>query len=444
MLTTRVVYWFRRDLRLRDNRALARAYAEADEIIALYVLDRAELARRGLEPGHRWFTLLYNALKEMEKEIRVHVYEGSPPDVLEDLISRYKVQSVYTAKALMWSEREQVEKVHVVCKRAGVQLFEVPDNVLVNSDGVEPARSFTSFYKSWLKRVDSTVASSVGTRKFIEVDAPRTRDVLGKYTTAREHEDMLSPSWAYTRLKSFDFSKYGKYRDYPFIDGTSRLSPFINLGILSVRVVYNESVNRSSEFTRQLAWREYYYALAAKYPWMRFQELKPYMRGFEWENNDYYIECFVEGKTGYPIVDAGIRQLKLEGWVHNRIRLVMANFLVKDLMIDWRMGEKFFSKYLLDYDEVLNSGNWQWAASVGVDPIPLRIFNPITQAEKYDPLCYFIKKYIPELEGEDCRALKNPIAYRVSSYVEPIVNHYERARRFVEIVRGRLRRSWST
>lgn len=433
----RAVYWFRRDLRLRDNRALARVCSEADEIIGVYVLTNSELALKDSEHGRRRLKLLFNSLLELDREARVHVFEGDPDIVIEDLVSRYRAEAVYTAKPLSWSEKEWVERVRGVCSRLGVKFVEVLDNVLVDPYSLDPGRSFNTFYTRWLRRVDACTDARADAKKFIEIDAPRVEELLRKYALADVQDEFLTPSWAMSRLKTFSFEKYSRLRDLPYIDGTSRLSPFINIGVLSVREVYREAVGRSNEFIRQLAWRDYYYAIWVRSPWMRDLELKPYMRGFKWENNEYYVKCFMEGKTGYPIVDAGIRQLKTEGWVHNRVRLILASFLVKDLLVDWRVGEQFFRKHLVDYDEVLNVGNWQWAASTGVDPLPVRVFNPIRQAERYDPLCYYIKKYIPELEGEDCRALHNPLAYKIRGYVEPIVDHYERTRYFLGLVKER-------
>lgn len=434
----RVVYWFRRDLRTRDNRALAQAYSDADEVIALYVLNPLELAKKSPELRRKLLTLLLNSLIELDKEVKLHVYEGDPAETIEDISSRYKVSAVYTAKPLTWGERDQVKAVRDRCEKLGVRLVEVPDNTLVDTNEVEPGRTFDSFYKKWLKRVDTSITERVGSKKFIEVDASRAIEIYKKHSNEVDGKDALTPRWAYNRLRTFEFEKYGRLRNYPYLDSTSRLSTFINIGVLSIREVYNQALNRSSEFVRQLAWRDYYYTLGARYPWMKDLELKPYMRGFKWENNEYYIRSYMEGKTGYPIIDAGIRQLKSEGWIHNRVRLILASFLVKDLLVDWRVGEEFFRKYLLDYDEVLNTGNWQWAASTGVDPLPVRVFNPIKQAERYDPICYYIKTYIPELEGEDCRALQNPLVYRVKGYPEPIVDHYERSRYFLKLIKERL------
>lgn len=437
----RAIYWFRRDLRLWDNRALARAYMDADEVIAVFVLSEQELSKKYLDQKDKWLKLLFNALTWMEKEIRIHVFIGEPAEVMENLVSKYRANAVYTAKPLSWSEKEQVEKVRRVCESLGARLIEVLDNVLVDPYEVALTGSFESFYRRWLSKVDSSLIGKVKTRKFIEIEGARVSEAFEKLLPRGSRNEVLTPLWAYNRLRTFDFGRYDEFRNYPYLDSTSRLSPFINIGVLSIREIYDRAVGKSREFVRQLAWRDYYYAIWVKYPWMKDQELKPFMRGIKWENNEYYMKCYMEGKTGYPIVDAGIRQLKTEGWIHNRIRLILASFLVKDLLVDWRIGEEFFRKYLVDYDEVLNMGNWQWAASTGIDPLPVRIFNPVKQAERYDPQCYYIRKYIPELEGEDCRALQNPLAYRIKGYVEPIVDHYERTRYFLEHVKKRFHRT---
>lgn len=438
----RVLYWFRRDLRLYDNRALAEAYSVADEIIPIYILDEDTIRERGIDLSHRWVLFLAGLLREIGMEIKLHVFIGRTYDIFEELLDRYRFDAVYTVRPLSWSEERLAERVREVCSKLGVVYREVSDNTLVDPLKMELGRSFTSFYEKWIKSIDISTAPNVPAKKFMDIDGPGIEEFMQRIGVRDGDigDRSLEPSWGRSRLYSFNFESYDKLRDYPYIDGTSRLSHFISLGALSIREVFNVARERSKEFVRQLAWRDYYYTLYARYPWMNRLELKPYMRGFEWENNSYYIECFTKGETGYPIVDAGIRQLKKEGWIHNRVRLVVASFLTKDLLVDWRIGEEFFRKHLIDYDEVLNIGNWQWAASVGVDPLPTRIFNPIIQSEKYDPLCLYIKKYIPELEGYSCKELHNPIANKIRGYYDPIVDHYEQVRKYRELASRKLRK----
>lgn len=434
----RIIYWFRRDLRIYDNRGLTEAYMRGDEVHAVYVFDYVYLSRQGLDLNKMRLGFLVNVLDGLSREVLLNIFIGDVEDVFNDLLSRFKYHAVYTSTPLSWSDRDLTTKVRDICSRYGVKYVEVLDNVLSSPYLPHTTSNFTTFYKSWIRSIDSSTLGKLPSRKFRDVGGLPLDEVVSRLNVVKPNLEQLSVSWGRSRLYTFDYERYDRLRDYPYVDGASRLSPFLALGALSVREIYNVAKDKSQEFIRQLAWREYYYTLWSRFPWMDRLELKPYMRGLEWRDDKYLLKCFMDGRTGYPIVDAGIKQLKAEGWIHNRVRLIVANFLVKDLHIDWRIGVDFFRETLVDYDEVLNVGNWQWAASVGVDPLPLRILNPIRQSEKYDPYCLYIKKYLPELEGCDCRSLHDPLKHRIRGYFEPIVDHYEAARQYVELVKKRM------
>ncbi|MGB9609001.1 MAG: FAD-binding domain-containing protein, partial [Minisyncoccia bacterium] len=229
--------------------------------------------------------------------------------------------------------------------------------------------------------------------------------------------------FGFKRLKTFDFINYNQTKNFPGIDGSSKLSPYIRFGIISIRKIFNQVKDLSENYIRELAWREFWYHIKFYFNEFYNLEFQEKRRNLIWENNKDFIEKFFNAQTGYPIVDAGIIQLKTENWVHNRVRMILANFLTKDLLVDWRIGEKFFKDYLLDYDEVVNVGNWQWSASVGPDPKPFRIFNPMIQSQKFDLECIYIKKYIPELKKEENYKIHNPLKYKLN-YYSPIINHF--------------------
>ncbi len=229
------------------------------------------------------------------------------------------------------------------------------------------------------------------------------------------------------RVKEFEFCNYKDTRNFPYIDGSSKMSPYIRFGIISIRQLYNYVVSLGcpdNTYISELAWREFWYHIIHHFPECREIEFQKKRRGLKWENNEEHLEAWKEGRTGYPIVDAGMRQLKEEGWMHGRVRMIVASFLTKDLLIDWRYGDRHFYDYLVDYDENVDIGNWQWSASVGADPKPLRIFNPILQSQRFDPECVYIKKYIPELKCEEIAKIHDPIKHKLN-YYEPIVDHYE-------------------
>lgn len=431
----KVLYWFRRDLRIRDNRALTEAISRADRVVAVFIVDPDILKDRKMDFEDQRFIFLLDALRNLGRRIKLHVLYGRTCEIFEYLLGRYRFDAVYTAFPLSWYEDLLIQEVEGICQRNGVRFIKVVDNLLVDPFSINSSINFTMFYRKWRKLVDARTTEEVSSNNFMEIDEADLEEQCRRNGWRIPEERIWRADWYVHRLQSFEYGKYAITKDYPYLDGTSKLSPYISLGIVSVREIFNQAVNLSEEFVRQLAWREFYHHLKQRYPSMRSLELKPYRRKIAWENDKYLINVFKEGKTGYPIVDAGIRQLKVEKWMHNRVRLVVASFLVKDLLVDWRIGEEFFKEHLIDYDEVLNVGNWQWSASVGVDPLPIRIFSPIIQAKRYDPSCQYIKRYVPELRDCECEKILDPIKYRIAGYYEPIVDHDEQIKKFRSMVR---------
>ena len=220
-------------------------------------------------------------------------------------------------------------------------------------------------------------------------------------------------------------------------DGSSRMSPYLRFGIISVRQLYNHIKKLSAQnYLFELGRREFWQHIAGRFPEARFLEFQEKRRDLKRENDEVLFQKFCAAQTGYPLIDAAILQLKKENWMHNRARMFVASFLCKDLLIDRRRGEEFFKKYLLDYDENINIGNWQRSASVGADPKPIRIFSPIRQAERFDPEAKYIQTYLPELEFIPIPSLHDPITYPIPAYPKPIVNHKERVPRAKEMYYG--------
>ncbi|MCS7105594.1 MAG: DNA photolyase family protein [Thermofilaceae archaeon] len=430
------MFWFKRDLRTRDNRALYEAASRASELIPVFVIDEEILGKLRIDKGDERLNFLCDALRHLSKEIRLYVFYGRTCEVFEQLLDRHKVDAVFTAKPLTWDGEERCAEVEALCKESGVKYVSVRDNLLVDVGSIAGGGNFSSFYRRWLRMVDDRILPEFRVDKVPSLDEPGFEEACRR--VGAEPPKFWSVRGCLERLEGFDFGSYARFRDFPGVDGSSRLSPAIRLGVVSIREVYRVSKG-SPEFVRQLAWREYYYFLKEKFPWMKDLELKYWMRGIEWENDPSLVKAFMEGRTGYPIVDAGVRQLKTEKWVHNRVRLILASFLAKDLLVDWRVGERFFREHLIDYDQVLNVGNWQWASSVGVDPLYLRVFNPISQSRRYDPDCRYVRKYLPELEGLSCEAVHDPLKWRIEGYCEPVVDHYQRVKRFKELASRRKR-----
>ncbi|MFN4132499.1 MAG: cryptochrome/photolyase family protein [Caldimicrobium sp.] len=436
MKIMRSIFWFKRDLRVEDNRALIKCLRESDEVYPIFIF--CEDILEDLKAFDNRLCFVRSAVEELKKTIPLSVFYGKDTEIFEYLIDLLRPKRIYTASALSWSGSERILKIKTLCKEKGVEFVEVFDNFLVDVRKIDYTKIFTPFYKKWINHVDSTLepfeenlskkAKKIQTDKFQIPEKIRNLKVTGDFFWTL---DFLNQ-----RLTSFDFKSYKELRNRLDIDGTSKLSPYIRFGIVSVRKIFQLVKGLSETYIKELAWREFWYHIRHYFPEMKNLEFQEKRRNLNWSYNDEIIEKFIKAETGYPIIDAAIRQLKQENWMHNRARMIVGSFLTKDLLIDWRIGERFFAENLLDYDEVVNTGNWQWIASVGPDPKPLRIFNPLLQAKKFDPNCYYIKKYIPELKNSECIELLDPLKFRIKGYFPPIVNHYERVKKIREIFKN--------
>ncbi|MFN3407307.1 MAG: cryptochrome/photolyase family protein [Caldimicrobium sp.] len=416
----RAIYLFKRDLRVEDNWGLAYASKKHREILPLFIFDKDIL--KDLKAEDERLSYIVKALEELSKKIKVYCLYGSTEETLKEVFKVYKPTHLYTTKSYSWSGKERNQKIKKICKEFGVECVEVFENFLVRPEDIPLKRVFTSFFKEWIKKVNIE-EENVDVFFVPSLPLPTIEEIKTKLPL--RGSTSFDPLKCKKRLDSFPFERYEELRNFPAIDGSSKLSPCIRFGILSLRKIFKCAVHRSQQFIKELAWREFWYHIALHFPETKDLEFQEKRRGIAWENREKYIKSFFEGKTGYPIIDAGIRQLKTEKWLHNRLRMILANFLTKVLLVDWRIGEAFFKEHLLDYDEVVNVGNWQWCASLGADPKPFRLFNPILQAKKYDPKGEYIKKYLPELSHLPSQMLIDPISNNLP-YYKPLVNYYER------------------
>lgn len=425
----RVIYWFKRDLRVDDNRAFYETCKNSQEVIPIFIFVPSLLEK--FKSYDRRIGFIINCLKHLDEEIkkiggRIYCFHDKVEKIFLKLIKKYKIQGVFTNRAYSYSGEEIEQKVKKICSDEGIDLIYFNDNFLSDLDNIPYKKVYSNFYKHWKRNLNLEIIPSPSRLKTPILDEPD----IHKISTEIKHEKnkIWSIEYGFNRLDSFDFTSYENTRNRLDLDGTSKLSPYIRFGTISLRKIYQkalESGGQDCQFIKELAWREFWYCIKMNFPDFKNLEFQERRRNIKWENNENFFKAFTEAKTGYPIIDAAITQLKEENWMHNRARMIVASFLTKDLLIDWRWGEKFFMEYLLDYDEVVNIGNWQWNASVGPDPKPLRIFNPVIQSKKFDPRCTFIKKYLPQLKNIPCSKLQNPLQYKLN-YIKPIVNHFER------------------
>lgn len=426
------IFWFRRDVRLDDNAGLNAALA-ASEVVPLFVLDPALFDR----VSTRRRNLLLAGLTDLDRRIREHggrlrVERGDPRQVVPKVAADVKAEAVHVLREVTpYGVRRDVAVAHAVelIDHNGIYVHS-PGSVLTN-DGTT-YRVFTPFHRKWsvLDRSPATLT-----------DNPRFTDNPGDGVPRNEQPTLeAGPTGAVSRLKRFleVVDDYSDERDRIDLDTTSHISVDLKYGWIGARRLAAEVGTGSkgrAAFVRQLAWRDFYGHLMAEFPTMVDTSIDERFRDMKWENDRDAIEAWKTGQTGYPLVDASMRRLVAEGRMHNRARLIVASFLVKDLLVDWRIGERFFRHHLVDGDVSQNSGNWQWVAGTGTDAAPyFRVFNPVTQSKKFDPAGRFIRSWIPELAEVPDEWIHEPwtagplelLSYGVElgkTYPWPVVDH---------------------
>jgi deoxyribodipyrimidine photo-lyase len=449
------LFWHRRDLRVADNRGLATA-AESGAVVPVFVFDDDVLAHAG--PSRVRFMLdALAALREAyrERDSDLVVVRGDPAEELPRLAAEYDAERVVWNRDYSGLARTRDAAVRRALNEADVAREAVHDAIhhepgSITTNAGDPYSVYTYFWKKWRDREKAD--------PFASPDADALADVSGAALPGIEDLGFAEPEAAVQaagteaareRLRSFcadGIFRYAEDRDYPERDGTSRLSTDLKWGTIGVREVYAATEDAAAEaedgdesesveeFQSQLAWREFYANVLFFNPEVVTENYKEYENDIAWRDDDEALTAWKEGRTGYPIVDAGMRQLRAEAYMHNRVRMVVAAFLTKDLLLDWREGYAHFREYLADHDTANDNGGWQWAASTGTDAQPyFRIFNPTTQGERYDPDATYIKEYVPELRDADADEIHDwpnlspTERERVApDYPAPIVDHADR------------------
>lgn len=430
------IMWFRRDLRLHDNPALLEACSGGD-VVPVFVLDSEIINGAGALP----MAFFLDCLRELNESLEGHlvIRSGDPVEIIPSLAREAQAQNVYCAGSFTPSGMARDESVEAKLSTDGKRLVRVdsayavaPGSVL-KGDGT-PFKVFTPFLRAWQSHGWSQPQAKPSSPRFVSM---KSEDIeLAPQLNAGVELADGGEVAALKRLESFlenDLDNYEASRDNPAQDSTSRLSPFLRFGCIHPRQILSEmnSSANSRKLISELCWREFHADVLFNNPDSLHQALQPKMRKMKVDTGKHADELFEAwkcGQTGYPIVDAGMRQLLAEGFIHNRVRMIVASFLVKDLHIDWSRGAEWFLQHLIDGDIASNTHNWQWVAGTGTDAAPFfRIFNPITQSKKFDPDGSYIRRWVPELGALDSKAVHEPWNYPLESngYVLPIVDHEE-------------------
>ena len=426
--------WFRRDLRLTDNTALHHALREAESIVPVFTFDPQIL--KSPDVGGRRVAYLLACLDSLDKNLRhlggrLILRAGDPVGVLRQLAKESGAEAVFWNKDYEPFALKRDAAVAAMCQSEGLAVRDFHDQCLqppggvLKQDGI-PYTVFTPFSRVWKEK---PVAAPLARPRSVRVPGKLFSDPLpGLESLGHKLDILLPPSGeraAGEALKAFMKEAVGRYkscRDLPAVEGTSRMSPHLRFGTISPRVIlaaarearekHPGSAAGVEVYVNELIWRDFYKHILHHFPHVERGSFRKEYDAIEWPNDKRLFAAWCEGRTGYPIVDAAMRQLNQTGWMHNRLRMITASFLTKDLLVDWKWGERYFMKQLLDGDLAANNGGWQWAAGTGTDAQPyFRIFNPSSQTEKFDPKEEFIRNYVPEVDSP--------------SYARPVVVHSE-------------------
>lgn len=413
------IYWFRRDLRLDDNRGLYEALSSGHKVKPIFIFDKKILSNFP-DPEDKRVTFIHNQLSALKKSLNelgsdLEIFYGNPLDVYKKLISNYKIEAVfsnrdYEPKAIL---RDREVSDFLFSNRISFHQFKdhviFEGNEILKSDNT-PYTVYTPYKNKWLQSITAKDLATYQSEKLLQNFLSEKRSKIISLEEIGFKNTSLEDFCSKPVIKSELIKNYDKTRDFPFIDGTSLQGIHLRFGTKSIRTYASNAKKLNDTWLSELIWRDFFSQILFNFPHVEDLEFKEKYRNIKWHKNDKNFERWKNGQTGFPIVDAGMRELNATGHMHNRVRMITASFLIKDLQIDWRLGEKYFAQKLLDYDLASNNGNWQWASSSGCDAAPyFRIFNPESQQEKFDPDFIYVKKWVPE--------------YNSANYVKPIVDH---------------------
>lgn len=412
------IFWFRRDLRLEDNTALFHALNENNDVLPIFIFDTSIL--KHLENEDARVSFIHQELSKINLKLNaigksLALFHGTPEAIFNQLVSENEIESVYANHDYEPSARKRDKSINELLKSKGISFKTCKDQVIfekseiVKDDG-KPYVVYTPYSKKWIEKLNSIQLKNYPSETLLHKIVKHSYPLLSLNDIGFKPTTIKLPEYTINENR---IGNYESTRNFPAINGTSLIGIHLRFGTISIRKLVNYARKFSNiTFLKELIWREFFMQILWHFPQTTTKSFKEKYDTIEWLNNEELFHKWCQGKTGYPFVDAGMRELNTTGHMHNRVRMIVASFLCKHLLIDWRWGEAYFANKLLDYEQASNVGNWQWAAGSGVDAAPyFRIFNPTEQIKKFDSDLKYIKKWIPE--------------WNTSAYPNPVVEHKE-------------------
>ena len=424
------IHWLRRDLRLNDNTGLFHALVSGKPVILLFIFDDNIIS--DLPDEDPRVSFIYNNLLRINSLVSelgssVIVLKGDWKRIWQDIISLLRIKAVFWNTDYEPYAINRDNEVRNILRENGIESYNYKDQVIFEKDEItkndsSPYTVFTPYSKKWLSHLEINGMPERGysvdhlsNLARISLDLPSLKSIGFKYSPIKPRD-----------FTGDNIEHYDKYRDYPYLDATTHSGPHLRFGTMSIRDIVRTAIMVNKTYLNELIWREFFMQILYHYPGVVNNSFKTKYDNISWVNDKEMFDKWCRGSTGYPIVDAGMRQLNATGYMHNRVRMITASFLCKHLLIDWRWGERYFAEKLLDYELSSNNGNWQWAAGSGCDAAPyFRVFNPFKQASKFDKENKYILKWVPELYTKD--------------YPDPIIDHIAARKRAIETYRYYLR-----
>ena len=443
------LFIFRRDLRIEDNTGLNFALESSEKVIPAFIFTPEQIEKNPYRSDH-CLKFMIESLEDLENQLKkkggkLYFFQGEPQEVVDRCFRKLNIDAVIVNQDYTPYSRQRDKKIEKVCIQKEIEFHSFHDALLhppeetVKKDG-QPYTIFTPYFRNASKHEVLRPLKSLkgnyfcGQIPFAQHQIPLSPpDVENKWKGGRTEALKILK-----RLESFD--NYRKLKDFPAEEGSTHLSAYLKFTLCSPREIYAAICNQLGEhheLIRALYWRDFFTGIAYFFPHVFKGSFHPKFDQLRWSDDRKAYHRWCTGTTGFPIIDAGMRELNATGFMHNRVRMIAASFLIKDLHIDWRWGEKYFAQHLIDYDPAVNNGNWQWAASTGCDAQPyFRIFNPWNQQKKFDPDCSYIKQWIPEIEPLSAQTIhtwnERGQNEEYDNYPPPMIDHHEAAKKALQ------------